>query len=82
MQECESQLRQRHQDAGGRCPKTKQQQRRGACRDEVGGKYRQSSRDESRDAMLNGWDYCDRSQEQESRSWPTVRKCRKKALHN
>ena len=82
MREGERQFRHRHQHTRDRCPDTNQQQRRGACRHQVRGKYRQSSRDESRDAMLNGWDYCDRSQEQESRSWPTLRKCGKKALHN
>jgi hypothetical protein len=83
MREGERQLRYRHQYTRDRCPETNQQQRCGACGDQVGGKRRQSSRDEScSDAMLNGWNHCYCSQEQEAGSWPTLRKCRKKPLHN
>ncbi len=81
MRERETHLRDRHQHTRDRRPETNQQQRRGAGRGQLQDERRQRSRQESCDPKLNGWNSYHCSQEYESGSWPTVRKCREKPLH-
>jgi hypothetical protein len=82
VRERERQLRNRHQYTSDWSPETNQQQRRAAGRDQLqDDERRRRRRQESRDPMLNEWNSYHCSQEDESGSWPTVRKCREKPLH-
>jgi hypothetical protein len=83
MREREEYLSQRKQHTRDRCPETDQQQRSGARRHQLQKQVCQNRRrQESCNPILNGWNRCCRSQEYEPGSWPTLRKCREKPLHN
>jgi hypothetical protein len=83
MREREEDLSQRQHYTRDRCPETGQQQRRCARGDQLQDHVpRKRRRQQTCNPILNCGNRCRRSQEQESGSWPTLRKCREKPLHN